>query len=76
MKKTDFLILAVGLLAFAALVIQAKLDSTKADYTDRVTIQEIRDNKQDERIKALEKEIRILKTDMYVLQYGYEGGEE
>ena len=53
--------------------INVKINSGKKD---RIDLQFIRDREQDERIKALEKEIRILKTDMYVLQYGYEGGEE
>lgn len=43
---------------------------------DRLDLQAVRDREQNERIEALEKEVRILKTDMYVLQYGYEGGEK
>lgn len=42
---------------------------------DRLDLQVVRDRAQDERIEALEKEVRILKTDIYVLQYGYEGEE-
>ena len=42
---------------------------------DRLDLQAVRDREQNERIEALEKEIRILKTDIYVLQYGYEGEE-
>ena len=42
---------------------------------DRLDLQAARDREQNERIEALEKEIRILKTDIYVLQYGYEGEE-
>jgi hypothetical protein len=40
---------------------------------DRLDLQAARDREQNERIEALEKEVRILKTDLYVLQYGYEG---
>ena len=41
--------------------------------TDEVlrTIQ-VKNNSQDEAIESLEREIRILKTDMHVLQNGYE----
>ena len=42
---------------------------------DRLDLQAVRDREQNERIEALEKEVRILKTDIYVLQYGYEGEE-
>lgn len=30
----------------------------------------------DERMRELEKEIRLLKTDVYALQYGFEGKDE
>ncbi len=42
---------------------------------DRLDLQVVRDREQNERIEALEKEVRILKTDIYILQYGYEGEE-
>lgn len=73
MGKTSLLAVLLVLVVALAVGINVKIIS---DKKDRMDLQLIRDREQDERIKALEKEIRILKTDMYVLQYGYEGGEE
>lgn len=39
------------------------------------TQQKIRDIKQDRKIEALEKELRLLKTDVNILQYGFEEKE-
>jgi cell division protein FtsB len=52
------------------------LTAYQQDMTEHTSIQEVKDFKQNERIEALEKEIRILKTDIYVLQYGYEGDKD
>lgn len=73
MGKTSLLAVLLVLAVALAVGINVKIIS---DKKDRMDLQLIRDREQDERIKALEKEIRILKTDMYVLQYGYEGGKE
>ncbi len=73
MGKTSLLAVLLVLAVASAIGINVKIIS---DKKDRIDLQLIRDREQDERIKALEKEIRILKTDIYVLQYGYEGGEK
>lgn len=73
MGKTSLLAVLLVLVVALGIGINVKIIS---DKKDRMDLQLIRDREQDEHIKALEKEIRILKTDMYVLQYGYEGGEE
>ena len=70
MGKTSLLAVLLVLAVALAVGINVEIIS---DKKDRMDLQLIRDREQDERIKALEKEIRILKTDMYVLQYGYEG---
>jgi hypothetical protein len=70
MGKTSLLAVLLVLVVALAVGINVKIIS---DKKDRIDIQLIRDREQDEHIKALEKEVRILKTDMYILQYGYEG---
>jgi hypothetical protein len=73
MGKTSLLAVLLALVVALAIGVNVKIVS---DKKDRVDLQLIRDKTQNERIQALEKEVRILKTDLYVLQYGYEGGEE
>lgn len=72
MGKTSLLTVLLVLVMALGIGVNVKMVS---DKKDRVDLQLIRDREQDECIKALEKEIRILKTDMHVLQYGYEGEE-
>ena len=43
------------------------------DRSSRLAELEIQNMVQDKQIMELQKEIRILKTDIYILQYGYEG---
>lgn len=38
--------------------------------------QQVRDSMQDDEIEALKKEVRLLKTDLYLLQHGFEGVNE
>ena len=73
MGKISLLAILLVLVAALGIGINVKIIS---DKKDRLDLQAVRDREQDERIKALEKEVRILKTDVYVLQYGYEGGEK
>lgn len=70
MGKTSLLAVLLVLVIALGIGINVKIIS---DRKDRMDLQFIRDREQDERIKALEKEVRILKTDIYILQYGYEG---
>ena len=70
MGKTSLLAVLLALVIALGIGVNVKIIS---DKKDRIDLQLIRDREQDERIKALEKEVRILKTDIYILQYGYEG---
>ena len=69
MKKTLWLLLLI-LLAIAAAI---GVNVTRISHIHEQKIeQQIRDDVQNARIEALEKEVRILKTDLYFLQNGYE----
>lgn len=66
------------LVTIAALIIACEiLDMARADDTRRVIKDQaektaIEKQLQDERINELEKQIRILKTDLHIMQNGYE----
>jgi hypothetical protein len=75
MKKIDYLIAAVGLLLTILITVFADKDTKAKNEADYVKVQEITDSKQNKRIEELEKEVRLLKTDLYILQNGYEGVE-
>lgn len=69
MKKTLWLLLLI-LLAIAAAI---GVNVTRISHIHEQKIErQIRDDVQNARIEALEKEVRILKTDLYFLQNGYE----
>ena len=69
MKKTLWLLLLI-LLAIAAAI---GVNVARISHIHEQKIeQQIRDDMQNARIEALEKEVRILKTDLYFLQNGYE----
>ena len=58
------------LMAVACIGIKIKFVT---DRSSRLAELEIQNTVQDKQIAELQKEIRILKTDIYILQYGYEG---
>lgn len=66
------------ILIIAALIIVFKIeelarhDDVIKRYNELSETAAIEKQLQDEKIKELEKEIRILKTDIHVIQYGYE----
>ena len=71
--KDNLAVIVLWVLMFAALL------GLCVFATDRQTelneAQRIVDTKQTECIKELQKEIRLLKTDIQILQYGYEEAE-
>ena len=71
--KDNFAFIVLWVLMFAALL------GLYVSATDRQTelseAQCIVDIEQNECIKELQKEIRLLKTDIQILQYGYEEAE-
>ena len=75
MKKIDYLMVAVCLLLTILITAFADKDTKDKNEADYVRAQEITDSRQNERIEELEKEVRLLKADLYVLQNGYEGAE-
>lgn len=60
------------LMAVAYIGIKVRFDT---DKNSRLAELEVQNITQDKQIMELQKEIRILKTDIYILQYGYEGEE-
>ena len=72
MRQTAILASLTVIIAALGIVLNVHIFQNRKD---RLDLQAARDREQNERIEALEKEIRILKTDIYVLQYGYEGEE-
>ena len=75
MKKIDYLMVAVCLLLTILITAFADKDTKDKNEADNARAQEITDSRQNERIEELEKEVRLLKTDLYILQNGYEGAE-
>lgn len=72
METTERLLLFTLTLA-VCFILGYGLTAYQQDMTEHTSVQEVRDFEQNERIEALEKELRILRTDIYVLQHGYEG---
>lgn len=73
MKKTIELIVLLILLVVAAIGVNIARISYKTEMQEE---QKVINAVVDERIKELEKEIRLLKTDVYTLQYGFEDKDE
>lgn len=69
LKKLQLLLILFILTCYASIGIYVARISHM--HTQKIE-QQIRDDVQDARIEALEKEIRVLKTDLYFLQNGYE----
>lgn len=68
MKKV-FVFLAFMTLIFLPAVFYIKLICDFEDFEERTTVERYEQNK---KIEELEKEIRILKTDVHVIRYGFE----
>lgn len=62
-------------LFFILLLVLFKIDAA-SNYKQLLEQYEFDKTMYQQKISGLEKEIRILKTDVYVLQYGYETGIE
>ena len=73
MRKIDYLLLIIGVLAALALAYEINRSSLEENIKDDKIAQKIVDDEQSERLSLLEKEVRLLKTDVYILQNGYEG---
>ena len=71
LRKLGIIIIAALLIVFKVEEL-ARHDETKKLYNDLVEKAAIEKQQTDAKIKELEKEIRILKTDIYIIQYGYE----
>lgn len=72
MKKTLILITLYILIIAAATGVNVARITHRQELAEQ---QKIRDTEQNRKIEALEKELRLLKTDVNILQYGFEEAE-
>jgi cell division protein FtsB len=73
MNKTALLMVLFVLVLSLAVGVNVKIIQDRKDIKDLQTLTNI---EQDKRIEALEKEVRMLKTDLQVLKYGFKEDEE
>ena len=64
-EKFFIIIAFVCLLAFLSLVLKSDINETKCQELEKELEQK------NEKIASLEKEIRLLKTDLYIEKYGF-----
>ena len=73
MKKLQALLILFILTCYAAIGVNiAKISHVHEQQIE----QQIKDDIQDAEIEALKKEVRLLKTDLHILQYGFEDENE
>ena len=70
-----FLVTIAALIIACEFLDMARADDTRRAIKDQAEKTAIEKQLQDERINELEKEIRILKTDLHIMQNGYESTE-
>ena len=70
-----FLVILAALIIACEILDAARADETRRQLKDQTEKTAIEKQLQDERINELEKQIRILKTDLYIMQNGYESAE-
>ncbi len=75
MKDIYRLLIWLMLLLLAVACIGIKV-SFVTDKNSRLAELEAQNMTQDKQIMEMQKEIRILKTDIYILQYGFEGDSD
>lgn len=73
MGKTTILAALVVLVAALGIALNVRIFQ---NHRDRIDLQQLRDTEQDKRIEEMEKEIRLLKTDLQVLKYGFKEDKE
>lgn len=73
MGKTTILAALVVLVAALGIALNVRIFQ---NHRDRIDLQQLRDTEQDKRIEEMEKEIRLLKTDLQVLKYGFKEEDE
>ena len=69
MKNLLYILLLVLILGMAGVVVKVNCDLE--DYMSQIAIERYENEK---RLEQMEKDIRILKTDSYINEYGFEGG--
>lgn len=74
MSKTDLVLTGLYFLLLLLVVNIGLAMSSQDEEKEKQTVQRIADMEQDKRIEELEKEVRLLKTDLYILHNGF--GEE
>mgnify|MGYP003291565512 CR=1 FL=1 len=73
MKKEDFWLFVLIAMLFLPIILFTKVICDFEDFQTQVAAEKIIQN---EKIKELEKEIRILKTDVQIIQCGFEDKDE
>ena len=73
MKKEDFVLFILIAMLFLPIILYTKLICDFEDFEEQTAVERYEQNK---KIEELEKEIRILKTDIDVIYYGFESEEE
>lgn len=77
MSGTDWKLIALFvMLELMLFAVGIALSNDSNRHEETLTAQQIIDTKQNRRIEELEKEVRLLKTDLYIAQNGFEGGTE
>ena len=73
MKKEDFGLFILIAMLFLPIILYTKLICDFEDFEEQTAVERYEQNK---KIEELKKEIRILKTDVHIIQYGFESEEE
>ena len=77
MSSTDWkLIILFAMLELMLFAIGTALSNDSNRHEETLAAQQIVDIDQNKRIEALEKEVRLLKTDLYITQNGFEENKE
>lgn len=77
MSSTDWkLIILFIMLELMLFAIGTALSNDSNRHEETLAAQQIVDIDQNKRTEALEKEVRLLKTDLHILQYGIEENKE
>ena len=69
MKKEDFWLLVLIAMLFLPIILFTKVICDFEDFEERAAVERYEQNK---KIEELEKEIRLIKTDVHIIRYGFE----
>ena len=72
MKKVNWVLLILYAVLLSWMIGIGLIASSHSEKKEKLSAQQIVDTEQSKRIEELEKEIRLLKSDIDILMYGYE----